>query len=536
MWRPLTVVTLLACQSDLGPSLLEPAETGEVEEDTGLVEVWEESCEPVAEALAADLEASGAMGASVAVYAEGELSCAFGLGKRSPDDERGVDGETLFRIGPLTKVLTAIAVLQRGQDQEDWLSSSVTEWVPEFQFALNAGWADRIVVGHTLLQTSAMVDLFEVAADPDDDVLSDWMHDTYGATRWLMAEPGAFWNPSVPGDAMAGLVLEWTAGSRYRHALRMQVLDQIGMRGTVFLGEDVAETGDAAWGWTTDWTDDSGDQRMAGPHSYDNGWARPSAYAWSNAVDLGALLGFLLDGDELVLNDEDRLNVYGRVVDTKAYLDRLHYGYGMYVLDGYQLGETWYQGTLAMQSGGLPGYTAELVLAPDAGVGVAVLVSGDDVDLDATVEAALGAWGALGEVEDAPDPEIDPADWESLTGDYRDPFTLGPLSVELEDETLSLSIPMLDSFGPTYQAELDPVSRDNFLLTLDGETMLLTFLRGDDGRGETIRARPFVAFREESAALPLPPAAPLPSPPAPGPDPFLRVLRRAGLNTPSSCR
>jgi len=525
MWG-LLPLGLLACAPDKAPT----PETGDSSEtaetaDTGDATVWEDGCEASWTALRSDLEAAGAKGGAVAIWADGSLRCAFGVGQRGPDDSRAVDAHTLFRAGPLTTTMTAIPLLARAASEPYGFERGANELIWGFSFDRDPDWAAEITVATALQQSTAMMDVREISASADDEALSTWLLGTYAVQGWLMADPGEMWNASVPGDALAGLLVEYASVERYRQAVADHLLGPLSMSDTAFLGLEVLDTGDYATALSSDWTGATDDPVLVEPTSYDNGWARPSAYAWSSALDLGALLGFLLEGDEAVLGDEAREEMWTETLDTGLYLGRISYGYGLMVYDGAQLGAGWYEGTYAGQRGGLPGYSAELLLSPDTGVGAAVLAAGDDADLGATLEAALGAFGGLPSASEAPDPEIDTADWAALEGSYLDPWSYGAVVVTAEDDALTVSIPLLDADGVAYDPTLTAVARDNFILDLDGEELALTFLH-EDGAPARLRTRAFVATREESLGA----WAPLPSPPPPprGPDAGILAWGRAG--------
>src|SRR5690348_14159671 len=53
----------------------------------------------------------GVSGASVALIENGEVTFAHGFGTKGPNSHEPVDAETLFRVGSMTKALTATALL-----------------------------------------------------------------------------------------------------------------------------------------------------------------------------------------------------------------------------------------------------------------------------------------------------------------------------------------------------------------------------------------------------------------------------------------
>ncbi len=527
----------MACETDkLLPHTGEAAETGETALETGTAasEVWEEDCEPVRVALEEARRTAGASGGAVAVWADGALVCAFGVGERGPDDPLPADQETLFRVADLTTTLTAIALFKRALTELEDVDTPVTDIIHGWNFVRDESWAERVTLRHALQRTAGLVDVYEIAADPDDDKLASYMVDTYPATRWLSSEPGAMWNLSFPTDALSGLLVEFFAGVRYRQTLRLQVLDQLGMHDTVFLAADVREHGNAASAWTEDWTGETDAPRLSDAGAYDNGWARPSAYAWSNALDMGALLGFLLEGEDTLIDDEARPRLWTEPIETGLCPGSVGYGYGLYVHDGLTLAGSAYSGTFLTQSGGLPGFSAALLASPETGVGAVALLSADDADLDQTLAAVLDGWTEAGApAEDEGEDEDEAISLEGLAGTYVDPWTYGVLQVTVEEEVVSISAPLLDLYETSYEPVLEPVCQDNFSFTLEGEPMALSFLRPAPGEpAQLLRARGFVAAREEALTL----WAPLPSPPArpSGSDPALRLLRRAAPPAPQS--
>jgi hypothetical protein len=56
-------------------------------------------------------------------------------------------------------------------------------------------------------------------------------------------------------------------------------------------------------------------------------------------------------------------------------------------------------------------------------------------------------------------------------------------------------MPAVDSAGVPYDKKLDPVLPDNFLLSIQGTKVLLTFIKDASGKVTWMRTRPFVAQR-----------------------------------------
>jgi len=158
----------------------------------------------------------------VAVIEGGEISLAAGLGSKHPDQADSVQATTLFRIGSVTKMLTAVGLLQQVHAGQVELSTSVTTPLPDFALVGDAAWAPSIQVQDLLTHRSGLVDYLEIdaaAAYHSDDGLGDYLLGPYGLA-YLMAPAGRFWNYSNPGYMVVGLVTEVLDGQGQSEYLR----------------------------------------------------------------------------------------------------------------------------------------------------------------------------------------------------------------------------------------------------------------------------------------------------------------------------
>jgi CubicO group peptidase (beta-lactamase class C family) len=81
------------------------------------------------------MTAAGTPGAAVAVAIDGALILERGYGVKRRNGSDPVDAETSFRIGSITKQLTAAAVLQQVELETVLLDDPVTACVPELNLA-----------------------------------------------------------------------------------------------------------------------------------------------------------------------------------------------------------------------------------------------------------------------------------------------------------------------------------------------------------------------------------------------------------------
>ncbi|MFD4994764.1 serine hydrolase domain-containing protein [Streptomyces buecherae] len=144
------------------------------------------------------------------------------------DAETGqpVTAETRFRIGSITKLLTAHQVVRCVLDGRLGLDDPVTRFVP--------GPWDGVLVRHLLSHSSGLDagDIFVDTGD-DDDAIARYTEMLRGVGS--LFSPGATFSYCNGGIILAGRLVEVLQGRTWREALREQVLNPVGMRETGFV-------------------------------------------------------------------------------------------------------------------------------------------------------------------------------------------------------------------------------------------------------------------------------------------------------------
>jgi CubicO group peptidase (beta-lactamase class C family) len=123
---------------------------------------------PLADAIEQERISLGVPGVAVAVVEHGELTFAHRFGSKNPKKSDPVKPTTLFRIGSITKSLTAIAVLQRVQQGQVRLDGPLVQYVPEFHLNLTPASVPSITVRHLLTHTSGLFDYIEFDAPANE--------------------------------------------------------------------------------------------------------------------------------------------------------------------------------------------------------------------------------------------------------------------------------------------------------------------------------------------------------------------------------
>jgi CubicO group peptidase (beta-lactamase class C family) len=458
----------------------------------------------VADALALDVRQLNAPGAAIAILENGQVTFSYGVGRRDPRAPDRVRSTTLFRVGSITKMMTALAVLQQVQAGSVDLDHPVIEYVPGLHLddadsnAMLAGVTVRQLLDHS----TGLNDYLETAppaGERSDEALEGFFTGRWAGLGYFMVPPGTFYNYANPNYMLAGLVAEQTAGLSYRQLVRERILERLGMQRTFFLGSEVRADGDFAVGQTV--ADPAlGIPRYVEPESYDNGWGRPAGYAWASVLELARLGAFLTHGDPAVLSPglHDVMVSPGR--DTGELLDLIRYGFGLKVSDSLFLDGRYYRVRSLQHTGAIAGFTGSLFLLPDTGFGIVTLVNGDGAEnLPNTVGAALRTLASLPEPSAAPGVAPRPETFVEEVGTYQDPRLAGAVEVSQSAGQLRVAIPAATAAGIAYDPVLVATSPRNFLLSIDGEWLSVTFIHGGPADPVYLRTRAFVAVRETGA-------------------------------------
>ena len=459
---------------------------------------WQDLPASVAQAFAdeaADHEAPGA----VLAIRHGEQYYLSGFGSRDPDGGEAIEGTTLFRIGSITKMLTAVAMLQQVDGGLLDLGDSAADHLPPLDLA-GPGEFDDITLADLLRHTTGIAEITPIDGGGDDERLHEFTQNDFPSSSYMMNRPGEFWNYSNPNYSLAGLVVERTDGRSYVDVMDRDVFAPLGMDRTWLRPADVLADGDYAIAYGRGWSAGEPGPMRIDADAYDDAWSRPAGWAWSSAPDLVTLGDFLLDGNDDVLPAALHGQMVSPQVATHAFLDHLDYGYGVMQWHGARAGDAWFEVETLEHGGAIPGYAAELITLPEHDMVIATLASTDWALFGATraviFEDLLGLTGT-----DFPDSQVDPSDFQRYVGTYEDPMNIGSVEVSIGgDGGLEVDCPSLDQAGLSYHVSLEPVSLDNFTFTVDNYPIQLTFLAeigGDQGQAHWFRTRHFVAERSE---------------------------------------
>lgn len=299
-------------------------------------------------------------GMSLAITSRDGVLYAGTYGFANIDAKRPVTPDTLFEIGSISKSFTAIALLQLRDEGAFDPQVPMTRYLPWFQ--VQSKYAP--VTGHHLMSHTA-------GFPRDRDDVPSSMYQAYGVReRETGYEPGIHYAYSNVGYQVLGYAVEAIARRPYAEVITDRILRPLGMQST-----------------QAQFTHETRPRLAVGyERMYDDRPSHPShplvPATWleyaagdgsivSTASDMAAYARMLLNrgagpGGTRVLSDKGFTLLTQRAVKTG---ESSWYGYGM--------GTSEQDGRVTIShSGGMVGYSSQLAIDPEAGVGVVVLVNG----------------------------------------------------------------------------------------------------------------------------------------------------------------
>jgi len=395
-------------------------------------------------------------GAAVAAMLDGEILYSSGYGVKHRQQGGAVDADTIFRIGSVTKQMTAAAVMQQVELGRVELDAPVTRYIPDFE--ISGRWpADQITVWNLLTHTTGFPDHFTSVTRSDDGALSWW-----AATQdevELHAPPGSFWNYSNPNFALAGLVAERASGTPYRQLFRTSLWEPAGMDSTTFEPSDAVASGNYSFGHY--WDAEQQRELIFSPGVNDLWAAGPAGFAFSTVGDLVHWALLLMDGGGPVLAPSSAARMQERQAWTN-YTPDLFYGFGIMIQDYGVL-------DIRQHGGNVAGYGTYLLWVPEHRFAVATLANVTSSLVDAAycvVDVVL------------PQPPIEPSTyltapstWDRYAGHYdvtTSERELIDADVTLEGEHLMAVLTEVLDPSSTLTVELEQLYLDTFAFDADG--------------------------------------------------------------------
>ncbi|MCE7082075.1 serine hydrolase [Streptomyces sp. ST2-7A] len=183
----------------------------------------------------AALEQTGIPGAAISVVHDGEVLTARGYGHADTGADGGdpvpVDADrTLFRVGSVSKLFTATAVMQLVERGEIDLDADVHEYL---DFTVPTSFDDDLTTRHLLTHTPGFEERIADLIAPEDTEIDLRGHLVTDPPEQVY-RPGTIPAYSNYGATLAGYVVERVSGVPFEEYVRENILEPLGMDSSDF--------------------------------------------------------------------------------------------------------------------------------------------------------------------------------------------------------------------------------------------------------------------------------------------------------------
>jgi CubicO group peptidase (beta-lactamase class C family) len=181
-------------------------------------------------------------GLALGVVRDGELVYERGLGFADVEARRPVTADTVFRIGSISKTMTAIAVMQLVEQGRVGLDDPVNEHLRGYRVEHRSG-SPPVTIRHLLTHTGGLGELrrltdvarptIGLGGDPAKPLRT--LTELYAPVLRAELAPGEKWAYANHGFATLGQLVEDVAGRPFAEHVREAVFEPLGMEHTDFL-------------------------------------------------------------------------------------------------------------------------------------------------------------------------------------------------------------------------------------------------------------------------------------------------------------
>jgi CubicO group peptidase (beta-lactamase class C family) len=424
----------------------------------------------------AELAETKTPGAAVAVVQGDRVIYAKGFGVANVETGQAVSPEMLFRVGSMTKMYTAAALVQLAEEGKLDLNAPIGRYLEGLPPRLSA------VTAHQLLShTAGLADGASLFGPHDESALAAQVRE-YNDSH-LFTDPGAIFSYANPGYVIAGHLVERLSGKPYSEAVKARVLEPLGMTRSTF-----QPTLAMTYPFSVGHAGAPEQPATVLRPMEDNAAIWPAGFLFSNTTDLARFAIAFMHGGRIDGKQALSPGLVGRlasaVAPLRSQVEGGSYGYGLMVRD--------HRGVRLVEHGGtMVGFASDFAMAPDQKVAVIVLAN-RRTHLMKTVEKALELTLPLAPKAEKPKPlEFTARELDEYVGRYGQRPGAGAELVRSENG-LALKT-------GSAQSPLTKIGTDVFTVRLPGfpEPLRLAIVRGADGRIQYLHNR-LRAFRRQN--------------------------------------
>lgn len=344
------------------PSPVDEAATGRTEISRAALESLVDSV------FAAGLPSEKIPGGVFILVQNGRVVLAKGYGVANVRTRQPVSPDsTLWRIGSISKVMTATGVVQLADRGQLRLDGDVNDHLRSVK--VPATYPEPVTARHLITHTAGFDELSGRSAPSREAVLP--LGEFLGTRLVRVREPGRLTAYSSYGAALAGALIEDVSGVPYETYLKSNVWRPLGMHDTNVQPDGAMPTGyelegdsvvDGIWEWS---------------HTF------PAGQINSTAADMGRFMNMMLghhpDGPG-VLSDSARRSMLTRQITMHPQIPGVGLGYQEARVNGH---------TLFEHGGDISGYASLMVLLPEQATGFFIATHVEGAGLRSDVRQAL---------------------------------------------------------------------------------------------------------------------------------------------------
>ena len=309
------------------------------------------------------------------VVADGELLHYGTFGVRNIKTGEPARPDTHFRIASMTKMMTALLVLDLHDQGKVALDAPAENYVAALRTWVYPTTDSRKVTVRDLLNHTAGFVTDNPWADRQMALSQDELDAILSGAEPFSTAPGSRFEYSNLGYALLGQIIQKTSGQSFSTRLRERLLDPLGMKDT---GLDSTQIPDDRRAQEYNWVDERHiEEPVLGSGSFD-----PIGGIWTTAEDYGKFVSWFLSAWP-PRNDPETGVIPRRVIRSVTdgvYLIETHHRSGLdgeddcQVAYGYSMGlginRHCDAGLILTHGGGFPGFGSYVALMPDSGIGV----------------------------------------------------------------------------------------------------------------------------------------------------------------------
>ncbi len=320
--------------------------------------------------------ASGAIvGAGVSIVRGDSIVISEGFGKRNIRTNETVDGQTIFRLGSLSKGFAGILAADLENEGKLSWEDKVKDYIPEFELG-DQRHTENITLANILSHTSgapyhSYTNLVEAGLSLADI-----------ARRFKevvpISAPGSLYSYQNALFALSGEIMRKATGQDIAQSLQYRLFNPLEMCSTTMDHETLINTENVALPhtrWRRSWR-----PRKLNDHYYN---AIAAGGISANAMDMGRWMRFILGHNPDIMSKEAIVEAFQPVVQIKGrskYYQRWSghksswYGFG-WRIHKFVEGNIQQEKTIWHHGGSVNNFRNEIAIFPEADLGICVLLN-----------------------------------------------------------------------------------------------------------------------------------------------------------------